>query len=148
MAGQVSELRAHVAANMAQDRLHRERERSGMIGSTLRSGGSVSGAQQMGPLISRARRIRDLAQELGGGDHAIEFAERMVQGEEYKQRDQDTCAEPSEKRADAPMGTRDDPNKDPEKKVHPCMVPYDQLPKEQQVKDAIFVGIVHAMLGL
>ncbi len=35
--------------------------------------------------------------------------------------------------------------KDPEKKEHPCCVPYDQLPSEQKVKDALFVGIVRAM---
>ena len=37
--------------------------------------------------------------------------------------------------------------KDPEKKEHPCMVPYDQLPQEQQVKDALFIGIVRALHG-
>lgn len=35
--------------------------------------------------------------------------------------------------------------KDPEKKTHPCMVPYNELPKAQQVKDAIFLSIVRAM---
>lgn len=35
--------------------------------------------------------------------------------------------------------------KDPEKKEHPCCVPYDKLPFEQKVKDALFVGIVRAM---
>lgn len=35
--------------------------------------------------------------------------------------------------------------KDPEAKTHPCCVPYDQLPAEQQVKDYIFVGIVHSL---
>jgi hypothetical protein len=34
--------------------------------------------------------------------------------------------------------------KDPEKKLHPCMVPFDKLPPEQQAKDAIFRSIVHA----
>ncbi len=37
------------------------------------------------------------------------------------------------------------PVKDAEKKEHPCMIPYDQLPKEQQAKDALFVAIVHAL---
>ena len=37
------------------------------------------------------------------------------------------------------------PVKDPEKKEHPCFVPYDQLPKEQQVKDYLFKGIVDAL---
>lgn len=35
--------------------------------------------------------------------------------------------------------------KDPEAKTHPCMVPFDQLPKEQQAKDYIFRSIVHAL---
>jgi hypothetical protein len=37
------------------------------------------------------------------------------------------------------------PIKDPEKKEHPCMVPYDQLPLEQRRKDALFQGIVRAL---
>ncbi len=32
--------------------------------------------------------------------------------------------------------------KDAEKKTHPCMVPYAQLPPEQQVKDALFIAVV------
>jgi hypothetical protein len=35
--------------------------------------------------------------------------------------------------------------KDPDRKQHPCMVPFDQLPPEQQRKDALFRAIVHAM---
>lgn len=34
------------------------------------------------------------------------------------------------------------PVKDPEKKEHPCMVPYDQLPLEQRTKDYLFKAIV------
>lgn len=34
--------------------------------------------------------------------------------------------------------------KDAEKKEHPCYVPYNQLPADQQVKDAIFFAIVYA----
>jgi hypothetical protein len=37
------------------------------------------------------------------------------------------------------------PVKDAEKKVHPCFVPYAQLPAEQQHKDKIFLGIVEAL---
>jgi len=37
------------------------------------------------------------------------------------------------------------PKKDPVEKTHPCMVPFDELPKEQQVKDKLFVAVVHAM---
>ncbi|MBS0994778.1 RyR domain-containing protein [Gluconobacter cerinus] len=32
--------------------------------------------------------------------------------------------------------------KDPVKKEHPCMVPYDQLPAQQQAKDALFIAVV------
>lgn len=34
--------------------------------------------------------------------------------------------------------------KDAEKKTHPCMVPYDQLPVEQKLKDCIFRAVVNA----
>jgi hypothetical protein len=34
--------------------------------------------------------------------------------------------------------------KNPELKQHPCMVPFDQLPKDQQFKDKLFRTIVHA----
>ena len=38
--------------------------------------------------------------------------------------------------------------KDVEKKNHPCMVPYHELPKEQQAKDYIFTAIVNQLKGL
>jgi hypothetical protein len=38
------------------------------------------------------------------------------------------------------------PDKDPVKKQHPCMVPYEQLPLEQRVKDEIYGLVVRAML--
>jgi hypothetical protein len=37
------------------------------------------------------------------------------------------------------------PVKDPEQKEHPCYVPYDELPVEQQKKDASFKAIVAAL---
>jgi hypothetical protein len=37
------------------------------------------------------------------------------------------------------------PTKDPAKKEHPCFVPYDQLPSEQQQKDHLFLSTVRAM---
>ena len=40
------------------------------------------------------------------------------------------------------------PEKIPGLKQHPCMVPFDQLPVEQQVKDHIFRAIVRNLLGL
>lgn len=38
--------------------------------------------------------------------------------------------------------------KDPEAKTHPCMVPYDQLPAEQQLKDRLFRNIVLAFCNI
>lgn len=35
--------------------------------------------------------------------------------------------------------------KDPEKKEHPCIVPFDQLPLEQQKKDILFKAVVDAL---
>lgn len=37
------------------------------------------------------------------------------------------------------------PVKDIDKKEHPCFVPYEQLPPEQQKKDALFNAIVRAL---
>ncbi len=39
------------------------------------------------------------------------------------------------------------PTKDPEKKFHPCLVPYEDLPPEQRAKDALFFAIVRALAG-
>ena len=36
--------------------------------------------------------------------------------------------------------------KNPNKKTHPCLLPYDQLPEEQRVKDALFANVVKAFL--
>jgi len=40
------------------------------------------------------------------------------------------------------------PVKDTEKKEHPCMVPYDELPEEQKVKDKFFFGVVKSLLNI
>lgn len=37
------------------------------------------------------------------------------------------------------------PVKDPEKKEHPCCVPYAELPASQKAKDYLFSAIVHAL---
>lgn len=37
------------------------------------------------------------------------------------------------------------PVKDVDAKLHPCCVPFDRLPVELQIKDHIFVAIVHAL---
>jgi len=38
--------------------------------------------------------------------------------------------------------------KDPEKKEHPCMVPFSDLPADQQIKDGLFFYAVRTLLGL
>lgn len=35
--------------------------------------------------------------------------------------------------------------KDPENKLHPCIVPFEMLPKEQQAKDYLFRQVVHSL---
>jgi hypothetical protein len=35
--------------------------------------------------------------------------------------------------------------KDPEAKTHPCLVPFEDLPREQQAKDFLFRAVVHAL---
>jgi hypothetical protein len=37
------------------------------------------------------------------------------------------------------------PSKDPEKKEHPCFVPYNELPESQRAKDYLFRQIVHSL---
>lgn len=49
-----------------------------------------------------------------------------------------------EKRRD---GWKYGPVKDPEKKEHPCFVPYELLPANQRAKDAIFIAVVHGCIG-
>lgn len=47
----------------------------------------------------------------------------------------------------ASTGWKYGPVKDPEKKEHPCFVPYSELPPEQKAKDHIFVGVVRAFIA-
>jgi hypothetical protein len=51
----------------------------------------------------------------------------------------------AEKRAD---GWQYGPVKDPAAKVHPCFVPYDQLPIEQRAKDYIFQAVVRTVVAM
>lgn len=45
----------------------------------------------------------------------------------------------------AATGWKYGPIKNPEKKEHPCFVPYVDLPPSQRAKDHIFVGVVSTM---
>jgi hypothetical protein len=38
--------------------------------------------------------------------------------------------------------------KDPESREHPCIIPFEELPKEQQVKDILFKAVVDALRDL
>lgn len=40
------------------------------------------------------------------------------------------------------------PVKDAKNKTHPCFVPYEELPKEQQAKDALFIAVVRSLAPL
>lgn len=48
----------------------------------------------------------------------------------------------------AETGWKYGPVKDAEKKEHPCCVPFNELPREQQAKDYIFKAVVRASLAL
>lgn len=43
-------------------------------------------------------------------------------------------------------GWRYGPVKDPENKVHPCLLPYDELPEAQKLKDKLFRIVVGGLL--
>jgi hypothetical protein len=49
-------------------------------------------------------------------------------------------------RRKATQGWRYGPVKDVDLKVHPCFLPYEQLPEAQKVKDALFFGVVLALM--
>lgn len=42
-------------------------------------------------------------------------------------------------------GWRYGPVKDASKRLHPCVVPFEELPVEQRAKDYIFMSVVHAL---
>lgn len=74
-----------------------------------------------------------------------------VKGVSFKLQNPDAPASAShdswlaEKKA---AGWKYGPVKNPDAKEHPCFVPYDELPSEQQAKDALFIGIVNALRPL
>ena len=45
-------------------------------------------------------------------------------------------------------GWRYGKEKDEKEKAHPCIVPFDELPEEQKLKDALFQASVKAVLGV
>mgnify|MGYP000570722776 CR=1 FL=1 len=85
-------------------------------------------------------------------DNAPEWQKQSaVKGVEFNLANPDAPASAShdswleEKRA---AGWKYGPEKDPEKKEHPCFVPYEELPVEQQVKDHLFKSVVASLAPL
>lgn len=85
-------------------------------------------------------------------DNAPEWQQKSaITGVEYHLNNPD--AKPSdshnswlkEKEAD---GWKYGPVKNPETKEHPCYVPYEELPLDQQIKDSLFIAVVRAMKPL
>jgi hypothetical protein len=76
---------------------------------------------------------------------AVEGVEKRLAGEGPEQLHESWCA------AKVRDGWKAGPVKDAEKKEHPCLVPYDQLPEAQKRKDHLFASTVTEMaisLGL
>lgn len=46
------------------------------------------------------------------------------------------------------QGWKYGPAKDPKKKEHPCLVPFDELPPEQKLKDTLFISAVNSVRGI
>lgn len=70
---------------------------------------------------------------------AVDGVRRALAGETPEQHHEAWC---EFKRA---AGWTWGPEKNERLKTHPCLVPYDQLPREQQVKDTVFLAIVRAL---
>lgn len=72
-------------------------------------------------------------------DSAVDGIERALDGATPEELHQNWC---DFKSAD---GWVFGPVKDGDTKTHPCLVPYDELPADQQLKDALFSAIVGAL---
>lgn len=71
-----------------------------------------------------------------------------VKGVAFKLKNPDTTPEQSHEswlREKEATGWKYGPVKDPEKKEHPCFVPYAELPESQRVKDYLFIAVVEAL---
>jgi hypothetical protein len=73
-------------------------------------------------------------------ESAIQGVQGVIEGNSPEKSHECWLAEKSR------TGWKYGPVKDPEKKEHPCFVPYTELPPEQQKKDHIFVGVVKAFI--
>lgn len=73
-----------------------------------------------------------------------------ISGVEQILRDTSTTPEQSHEgwlKIKAAEGWKYGPVKDPDKKEHPCFVPYAELPAQQRIKDTLFGTVVRAVLA-
>lgn len=91
--------------------------------------------------------LGDLSQQ--GWDDAPEWQrESAIKGVEFHMQHPEATASASHESWLAEKertGWKYGPVKDAEKKEHPCFVPFDQLPVNQQAKDKLFKAIVDAL---
>lgn len=76
--------------------------------------------------------------------------ESAIHGVEFCQSHQDAPASANHDswlREKLAAGWTYGPVKDAVAKTHPCLVPFEQLPSEQQAKDALFKAVVGALAG-
>jgi hypothetical protein len=73
-------------------------------------------------------------------ESAIEGVRKALQGRTPRELHDDWCAFKRER------GWTYGPVKDPLAKTHPCLVPYDQLPPEQRLKDRLFLAITAVLV--
>lgn len=93
--------------------------------------------------------LGDFSQE-PWGDAPEWQKESAIQGVKFHLTNPDSFPEDSHKnwlKAKEADGWQWGPVKDPERKQHPCMVPFESLPKEQQMKDHLFLAVVRSMFG-
>jgi hypothetical protein len=72
---------------------------------------------------------------------AMEGVANAVKGRTPAELHEDWC---HHKRADGWVYGR---VKDPQAKTHPCLVPYDDLPRAERMKDRLFLAIVATLVG-
>jgi hypothetical protein len=71
-------------------------------------------------------------------ESSIEGVKKAVEGQSPEQLHESWCD------FKVKDGWRYGPNKDEVKKTHPCLVPYSELPVEQQLKDHLFSAVVQS----
>lgn len=74
-------------------------------------------------------------------DASVALVRRTVDGLTPEQEHEGWCKVKRE------QGWQYGPARDNEKKLHPCLVPYAELPPAQRAKDALLGGVVRTMLA-